>query len=57
MKTKILSSVVAGLLIWGSMMMVSSAHQSSHAGSVLATAEIILSLVLVIIACFLLRFP
>ena len=57
MKRRFFISVLAGLLIWVAIYLVSIAHQSSHAGSLVATIEIILSLGLTIIACFLLRLP
>jgi hypothetical protein len=47
--------LVAAALIWVSMNMIASAYQPSHAGSVVATLEIGLSLIVVIIACFFLR--
>jgi hypothetical protein len=50
-----LISLVAGILIWGSICLVAIAHQSSHAGSLIATIETILALVLTVIACLLLR--
>ena len=52
-----LISLVAGLLIWVAICLVAIAYQPSHAGSLVATLEIILSLVLAIIACVLLRIP
>lgn len=51
-----LISLVAGLLIWVAICLVSIAHQPSHSGSVVANLEIGLSLVVTVVACFLLRF-
>ena len=48
-------SLVAGILIWGSICLVAIAYQSSHAGSVMANIEIGLALVLTIVACFVVR--
>jgi hypothetical protein len=50
-----LISLVAGILIWGSILLVAIAYQPIHAGSVVASIEIGLALVLTVIACFLLR--
>jgi len=47
--------LVGAALIWVSMNMVAIAYQPGHAGSVVATLEIGLSLVVVILACFILR--
>jgi hypothetical protein len=47
--------LVVAVLIWVSMNVIASAYQPSHAGSVVATLEIGLSLIVVILACFLLR--
>lgn len=46
--------IVAGALIWIAVNMVAIAYQPSHSGSVVATVEIGLALLVVIIACFLL---
>ena len=54
---RFLIALVAGLLVWVAICLVAIAHQPSHAGSLVATLEIILSLVLAIIACVLLRMP
>jgi len=51
----IIKVLVGGALIWVSMNMVATAYQPGHAGSVVATIEIGLALIVVIIACFLLR--
>ena len=54
---RFLIALVAGLLVWIAICLVAIAYQPSHAGSLVATLEIILSLVLAIIACVLLRIP
>ena len=51
----IIKILVGAALIWVSMNMVATAYQPGHAGSVVATVEIGLSLIVVVIACFLLR--
>ena len=51
----IIRILVGAALIWVSMNMVSTAYQPGHAGSVVATVEIGLSLIVVVISCFLLR--
>jgi len=51
----IIRILVGAALIWVSMNMVATAYQPGHAGSVVATIEIGLSLIVVVIACFLLR--
>ena len=51
----IIRILVGAALIWVSMNMVAIAYQPGHAGSVVATVEIGLSLIVVVIACFLLR--
>ncbi|HTG43411.1 MAG TPA: hypothetical protein VK633_02645 [Verrucomicrobiae bacterium] len=50
-----LISLVAGLLFWIAICLVAIAYQPSHAGSLVATLEIILSLVLAVVACVVLR--
>ena len=57
MKRRLFIPLLAGLLIWIAIYLMAIAHQSSHAGSLVATIEIILSAGLTIIACFLLRLP
>jgi len=47
--------LVGAALIWVAINMVAIAYQPGHAGSVVATLEIGLSLVVVVLACFLLR--
>jgi hypothetical protein len=51
----IIRILVGAALIWVSMNMVATAYQPGHAGSVVATLENGLSLIVVIIACFFLR--
>jgi hypothetical protein len=55
MKAGLLRVIIAGVLIWVAINMVARAYQPAHAGSVIATVEIGLSLVVAIIACLLLR--
>jgi hypothetical protein len=50
-----LISLVAGLLLWVAICLVAIAYQPSHSGSLVATLEIILSLVLAVVACVVLR--
>ena len=50
-----LISLVAGLLIWVAICLVAIAYQPSHAGSLVSTLEIILSLVLAVVACVVVR--
>jgi len=50
-----LISLVSGILIWGSLLLVAIAYQPSHAGSVVASIEIGLALVLTVLACFVVR--
>lgn len=50
-----LISLVAGALVWTSILLIAIAYQPSHAGSVIANIEIGLALVVTVIACFLLR--
>ena len=47
--------LVGAALVWVAINMVAIAYQPGHAGSVVATLEIGLSLIVVIIACFFLR--
>jgi hypothetical protein len=51
----LIRTLVAAALIWVAINMVAIAYQPSHAGSVVATLEIGLSLIVVIIACLFLR--
>ncbi|MFL6589610.1 MAG: hypothetical protein ACJ8M4_05505 [Chthoniobacterales bacterium] len=54
---RFLISVVAGLLIWVAISLVAIAHQPSHMGSLVATLEIILALVVAIVACVVIKIP
>jgi len=51
----IIRILVGAALIWVGINMVAIAYQPGHAGSVVATLEIGLSLVVVVLACFILR--
>jgi hypothetical protein len=50
-----LKAIIAGALLWVAISLVVFAHQPANAGSVVATIEIVLSLVVAIIACLILR--
>ena len=50
-----LKAIVAGALLWLAMYLMATAFQPAHAGSAMATIEIVLSLVVAILACLLLR--
>jgi hypothetical protein len=50
-----LKAIVAGALIWVAISLVALANQPAHAGSVVATVEIVISLVVAILACVILR--
>jgi hypothetical protein len=51
----IIKAIVAGALIWLAINLVAIGYQPAHSGSVVATVEIILSLVVAILACVILR--
>ena len=51
----VIKGIIAGTLIWLAINLVAIAYQPVHAGSVIATVEIILSLVVAILACLILR--
>ena len=53
----LLKAIVAGALMWIAINMVAIGYQPAHAGSVIATVEIGLSLVVAILACLVLRWP
>jgi hypothetical protein len=53
----LLKAIVAGALMWIAINMVAIGYQPAHAGSVMATVEIGLSLVVAILACVVLRWP
>src|ERR1043166_1483387 len=50
-----LISLAAGLLVWIAICLVAIAYEPSHVGSLVATLEIVVALVLAIVACLLLR--
>jgi hypothetical protein len=52
-----LKAIVAGALIWVAINLIAIAYQPAHAGSVVATVEIVLALVVAILACVVLRWP
>ncbi len=51
----LLKAIVAGALMWVAINLVAIGYQPAHAGSVIATVEIVLSLVVAILACVFLR--
>jgi len=51
----LLKAVVAGALIWIAINLVAMGYQPAKAGSVIATVEIALSLIVAIIACVVLH--
>jgi hypothetical protein len=53
----LLKAVVAGALMWVAINLVAIGYQPAHAGSVIATVDIVLSLVVAILACVVLRWP
>jgi hypothetical protein len=50
-----LKAIIAGALLWVAMTLVAIAHEPAHAGSLVATVEVVLSLVVAVIACLVLR--
>jgi len=50
-----LKAIIAGALIWIAVSLVVSAHQPAHAGSPVATIELVLSFVVAVLACVILR--
>jgi len=50
-----LKAIIAGALVWVAISLVATAYQPAHTGSVVATIEHIVALVVAIIACLLLR--
>ena len=52
-----LKAMVAGALLWVAINLVAMGYQPAQAGSVMATVEIVLSLVVAILACVVLRWP
>jgi len=53
----LLKAIVAGALMWVAINLVAIGYQPVQAGSVIATVEIVLSLVVMILACVVLRWP
>jgi hypothetical protein len=53
----LLKAIIAGALLWVAINMIAMGYQPAHAGSVIATVEIGLSLVVAILACVVLRWP
>jgi hypothetical protein len=51
----LLKAIVAGALLWVAINLVAMAYQPAHVGSVIATVETVLSLVVAILACVVLR--
>jgi hypothetical protein len=51
----LIKAIVAGALIWVAINLVATGYQPAQAGSVVATVEIGLSLLVVILACVILR--
>ena len=51
----LLKAVVAGALIWVAINLVAMGYQPAKAESVIATVEIVLSLIVAILACVVLR--
>ena len=50
-----LKAIIAGALIWLAITLVAIAYQPTHAGSVIATIDHILALVVAILACLVIR--
>jgi hypothetical protein len=53
----LLKAIIAGALIWVAINLVAMGYQPAQAGSVIATVEIALSLVIAILACVVVRWP
>jgi hypothetical protein len=53
----LLKAIVAGALLWVGINLIALGYEPAHAGSVIATVEIGLSLVVAILACAILRWP
>ena len=53
----LLKAIVAGALMWVAINLVAIGYQPAQSGSVIATVEIVLSLVVTIVACVVLRWP
>ena len=52
-----LKAILAGALLWVAFNLVAMGYQPAQAGSVIATVDICLALVVAIIACVILRWP
>jgi predicted tellurium resistance membrane protein TerC len=50
-----LKAIIAGALLWVAMSLVAIAHQPAHAGSAVATIYTVLSIVVAILGCLILR--
>jgi hypothetical protein len=53
----LLKAIVAGALLWLAINLVAMGYEPAKAESVIATVEIVLSLVVAILACVVLRWP
>ncbi len=53
----LLKAIIAGALIWVAINLVAMGYQPVHAGSVIATVEIVLAFVVAILACVIVRWP
>jgi hypothetical protein len=53
----LLKAIIGGALLWVAINLVAMGYQPAHAGSVIATVEIVLALVVAILACVILRWP
>jgi hypothetical protein len=51
----LLKAIVAGALVWVAINLIAIGYQPAQAGSVVATVEIVLALVVAILACVILR--
>ncbi len=56
-KSSWIKAIIAGALLWIAISLVVMANRPATAGSVIATIEVVLSLVVTIIACLILRWP
>jgi hypothetical protein len=53
----LLKAIIAGALLWLAINLVAMGYAPAKAESVIATVEIVLSLVVAIVACVVLRWP
>jgi hypothetical protein len=53
----LLKAIIAGALIWVAINLVAMGYQPVHAGSIIATVEIVLAFVVAILACVIVRWP